>query len=193
MRLLYRALLSLRRRIQHGASAVKQILQDQSWCCSGWACILFWNRMRTAGSFSVSRHWLVFRVLDEKAVRQNWPWCGDHPISDAEAFHTGSYVICRCWYSCFLHNYFMKIFQKMIDFFIPGLYYNNIWNELKGNSMDMDMTESIRLVEENMRRKRNTSPSSRGELSSFCRNPASVTVLEYAGTRRDWYREVSIK
>ncbi|WP_269815718.1 hypothetical protein [[Clostridium] innocuum] len=28
--MLYRALLSLRRRIQHGASAVKQILQDQS-------------------------------------------------------------------------------------------------------------------------------------------------------------------
>ena len=35
-------------------------------------------------------------------------------------------TICLLYTSCFLHNYFMKIFQKMIDFFIPGLYYSNI-------------------------------------------------------------------
>ena len=183
MCLLYRALLSLRRRIQHGASAVKQILQDPSWCCSGWACILFWNRMRTAGSFSVSRHRLAFRALDEKAVRHNWPWCGDHSISDAEAFHAGSYVICRCWYSCFLHNYFMKIFQKMIDFFIPGLYYSNIWKWQRVFGWWKKICEVC-----------GTHPrAAEVKFSSFCRNPASVTVLEYAGTRRDWYREVSIK
>ena len=47
------------------------------------------------------------------------------------------------------------------------------------------MTESLRLVEEDMRSIRNTSLSSKGEFSSFCRYPASVTVLEYDGTRRD--------